>query len=386
MKKYILRYSILFICLFMYSSVYAAEDSQNGGTFGYDNGLFLQTKDDLFKLKINLQLQPQYQSLVMDGQSDVHTFQLRRGRLIFSGHALTKNLSYKFQYEAIGGRANTTRRGEVRGNSLRDAYINYAFTDEIQILFGQFKPFYNREEQTSSSKLQFVDRSISNDVFTFARDLGVALHGKVFDKKLEWGAFLTNEGVGRNTTNANNSFLMGGRLAYNILGSHGYTMSDVNYSEDPQLALGVAANFNKPAASGNNSTIASTGDLAFRYKGFSALTEGHFVRDTTASVSTYGVLGQAGYFIVPKKFEVAARATGIFPTGNTKGYEIGGGLNYFFKGHNTKLQADYAMLLNSPLVFGGAAAAGNIVTAGGAPGFIASQNDHRLRLQMQFLF
>ena len=165
-------------------------------------------------------------------------------------------------------------------------------------------------------------------------------------------------------------------------------MSDVADSKEHQLVLGLGATVNRPSASGDATMIAGTADAAYRYSGFSALVEADIARNQTAETQTVGLLGQAGYFLIPTHLEVAARGAAVLPTasGVTNGYEVGSGLTYFFKGHNLKLQTDYAMLINSPLVFQGAANAGNVVTTGAAPGFNQDQVDHRIRTQLQLYF
>ncbi len=209
--------------------------------------------------------------------------------------------------------------------------MSIKWNDHFNVRAEQFKPAYNREELTSSTSLQFIDRSILNETVTHGYDLGVMFHGNFFDKKLEYAAYATNENNNRNNFNFNNELLFGGRLIYNILGQHGYTMSDVTNSEEHQLAVGAARSLNKPIAAGEDTIIASSADVAWRYNGWSFLGEGDFIKNSTDDLETLGFLGQAGYFIVPEKFEVA---NGVIPldVGVTNGYKFGGSLNISSKG------------------------------------------------------
>lgn len=356
---------------------------------GYERGLYIKTDDGKYKLKTNVQIQPQYQFLSIEGQGKTNTFQIRRARLIFSGNAFTKKLTYKFQFEAVGGRTSTTREsaGAARGPNLRDAYINYAFSDGIQLKAGQFKPYFNFEELTGSTKLQFVDRGLSNEAFSFNRDLGAAIHGKLLDKTLEYAVYVTNEGSNRNTVNPNNELLIGGRFVYAIAGENKYTQADVEWSEDPNIALGIAANYNRVATAPDNTIIGVTGDITARYRGFSVIGAGFYFRNHTLGQNTIGFLGQVGYFIIPEHFEIAGRFAGVIPktAGAANGYEGGLALNYYAYGHRFKVQTDYNVLINSALVLGGAAAPG-LVSGGALPGFIQDQVDHRVRTQMQLYF
>ncbi|MGH7197713.1 MAG: hypothetical protein ACREH5_03120, partial [Candidatus Omnitrophota bacterium] len=145
------------------------------------------------------------------------------------------------------------------------------------------------------------------------------------------------------------------------------------------------------------SVISATGDAAFRWKGFFGLGAGYYLRNQTASTNIFGFHGQAGYFVIPRHLEVVARFSGAIPTaaGVVNGYEAGGGIGYYFKGHKLKLMTDYAVLINSPLVLGVSNATppiapvnapANSATTGGTPGFIQNQNDHRVRTQFQMVF
>lgn len=358
---------------------------------GYSKGFYIKTCDDDFKLKINLQLQPQYQFVAVENQANngkTHTFQLRRARIIFSGNAFYPELTYKFQLEAKGGRVSTPRDADVAtGPNLRDGWLNYKVSNGFNIKAGQFKTAHNREELTSSSKLQFVDRSINNEVFTFARSLALMFHGSFFEKQLEYAIFVANDVARRNVTNFNNEIVAGGKIVWNALGYHGYTMSDIKGHDEVALSFGLGAAIDRPMVAANDPTLISpTFDVALMYAGFSFIGEFNYLRNHTASTNTLGFLGQVGYFLVPEHFEVALRGAAVIPKGlGTNGYEAGGALNYFFKGHNLKLQADYNLLFNSALSTGtgGTTAPANINRTGGLPGFIQNQNDHRIRLQAQ---
>jgi hypothetical protein len=379
----------LLVLLSISSTGYALEG-------GYKEGLYLQSDDGNYLLKTNLFLQLQHQFLSVEGQGKTNSFQIRRARVFFTGNAFTPDLTYRIEFEfAFGATNNVSEAVAFTGPNLRDAYVNYDFGNGIEIKGGQFKVPFSLDELIGDTSQQFIDRSISNDAFSFNRDLGVDLHGRLFDRKFEYHLFAMNEGTNQNTANNNNEMLFGGRFVYNILGDHGYTSGDSGHSENPQLMVGTAANFNRvgaPAAA-DQSVISATGDIAFRYKGFSTIGAGYYMRNQTASTNTLGFLGQVGYFIISKHLEAAARFTGVIPTtaGVTNGYEAGGGLGYYFKGHRLKIMSDYAILINSPLILGVGGAAGvnasaNIVTTGGVPGFVQNQNDHRVRTQFQMVF
>lgn len=363
---------------------------------GYKDGLFIQSDDGLYSLKTNFHLQFQHQFLAVEGQGKTNSFQVRRGRVGFSGNAISERLTYMFLFELVGGQTNNVSEAVAfTAPNLRDGYVNYDFGNGIQIKAGQFKAPFNFEELNGDTNLQFIDRSISNDAFTFNRDMGVAFHGRLLEKKLGYGLFVMNEGTNQNIANNNNEMLFGGRAVWNFLGDHGYSTGDPEESEEPHLMAGTAVTFNRVGApvAADSSVIAATADVAFRYRGFSALGASYLMRNQTVGTNTFGFLVQDGYYLIPEHLEVMVRLAGVIPTaaGVTNGYEAGAGLGYAFRGHKLKIVSDYAILLNSPLILGVGGAAGtnnvaNIVTTGGAPGFVANQNDHRVRTQFQLYF
>ncbi len=399
MKKRILVPTII---LFLAAVAFPTRDG-HAIEGGYKDGLYIQSEDGKNLLKTNLFLQFQHQFLAVEGQGKSNSFQIRRGRLLFSGNALTEDLTYMFHFEFVGGRTNNPAEGVAfTGPNLLDGYINYAHSKlapAFEIKAGQFKVPYNLEELVGDQKNEFIDRPITNDVFSFNRDLGLAFHGRPWGKVFDYTVYVMNEGTNRNASNKNNEMLVGGRFIFNALGDAGYSTADPDDTEDPQLMLGLAANFNRvgaPAAA-DQSVISTTGDALFRWRGFSALAAGYYLRNHTASTNTFGFVGQTGYFIVPHHLEVMARFCGVIPTtaGVTNGFEAGGGLAYYFMGHKLKITTDYGILINSPLVMAVqraappiAAVAGpaNSATTGGAPGFFQNQNDHRVRTQLQLFF
>ena len=112
-------------------------------------------------------------------------FDLARARVGVEGEFL-KHFEYELEYElreAIGGR-------DVE-QPLRDAYINFKYLNNVQIKAGKFKIPFSAEQLTGEFNTEFVNRSRIADDLAPARDLGVVVHGQLFDDALgyEVGAF-----------------------------------------------------------------------------------------------------------------------------------------------------------------------------------------------------
>ncbi len=331
---------------------------------GYKKGLYIKTEDDSYLLKMHFLIQPQFHNLVADKVSDTNTFILRHGQMRIYGNFFDPKLKFRVMFELPGTQGGATA-------NLRDMWVDWQWNKYFQIKTGQFFVFYDHENLEPTWALQFVDRSIINAVLGFERDLGVDIHGTLFSDHLEYDLFLMN-GDGRNQINLNNKLMIGGRIVMNILGKHNYLISDLEKLCDPNLAIGVAAIDDKGNESiNNNRLIRVTSDIAFRYRGFSALALVNRAYNSAKSKTDYGLLGQMGYFLLPERFEVAGRWARIFKNGalgtdTIDPKEAGASLNYYFNGHSVKLQADYSYLWN------------NAATQ--------DRNDNRIRLQLQLFF
>ncbi len=89
-------------------------------------------------------------------------------------------------------------------------------------------------------------------------------------------------------------------------------------------------------------------DAAFKWRGLSV--QGEYFggkgegQNLGRTVHARGYYGQAGYFLLPKKLEVAARYSSVDPNRDKSQdlqVEVTGAVSYYFEGHNFKLQGDY---------------------------------------------
>ena len=83
-----------------------------------------------------------------------------------------------------------------------DAYLNYRYSRGLQAQIGKFKSPVGLEQLQADANLQFNERSMATDLVP-NRDLGVQLHGDLFDGTVSYAAGIFN-GVGdaRNSSNA----------------------------------------------------------------------------------------------------------------------------------------------------------------------------------------
>ncbi|HEV3486737.1 MAG TPA: porin, partial [Vicinamibacterales bacterium] len=94
-------------------------------------------------------------------------FDVPRARVTLSGGALRPWLRYQLQVEM-------SRTGGEGGSRIKDAVIEIRPTTRpYRVLLGQFKAPFGLQQLTSSARLQFVDRAITDSKFAPGRDMGV---------------------------------------------------------------------------------------------------------------------------------------------------------------------------------------------------------------------
>jgi phosphate-selective porin OprO/OprP len=261
---------------------------------------------------------------------------------------------------------------------------------------------FGRAEPTDDFGLMFVDRSLPSELFSAGRSMGLMLHGGLFDRKLDYYLAVTN-GLNNNLdsvddpdaaneldTNPAVTARAVWHAMYDQLGKDFLTESDITYHKKPALDFGTSFAFNKNVGDEHNvflpfsipdavrvgpggfglvpdtegTDITQWGaDAAFKYLGFSVQAE-YFLRminsstnasdwflATTDGGSTHqqGAYVQAGYFIVPEKLELAARVGGVWDFADDNMWEYSAGVNYYIRGNNLKLQADFTRVYEAPI-------------------------------------
>ncbi len=324
------------------------------------SGFTFTSDDDKFSLSLGSRIQARYTFTDNDMGQDVSQWRVRRAKLWLKGHAYTKDLTYKLQ-------VNFADSGSSK--MLEDAYLNYNFLKEAQILVGQDKVPFARQELTSSGSQQFVDRSNATDTFKPGRDIGAMVHGKIAKGLLKYAAGWYGGG-GQSNPNNNNRNAVAARVEVNPLGEMKYSESDVEYSEKPLVSIGANWYRNEFIKGETNNTVfynkgwlnkgadfaaneiitvnTAGADLAFKWRGLSVQSEYFWAQGDGASLvrnsqRAQGFYAQAGYFIIPKKLEAAARYSYVDPNRNVANdlhTETQGAISYYFDKHNLKLQAD----------------------------------------------
>jgi phosphate-selective porin OprO and OprP len=120
-----------------------------------------------------------------DDPSDFKTYEVHRARIGIEGELFNR---VQFSVE----RELTERESDdptVRKKSAwKDVYVDANISDAVQVRAGKFKIPFGLEQLTGISNLDFVYRSLSASYLSPARDVGVAVHGRFFDRGLNYWA------------------------------------------------------------------------------------------------------------------------------------------------------------------------------------------------------
>jgi phosphate-selective porin OprO/OprP len=340
-------------------------------------GFTYTSPDGRFQLSLGGRGQFQYQYTDKDDVNgpaqDTSAWRIRRFKVYMGGYAFSRDLTYRVQVDlAKSGTAQM----------LDDAWINYRFIEAAQLQAGQFKVPFARQELTSDGALQFVDRANAVDAFKPSYDVGAMAQGSVAGGKLAYNAGLFN-GTGQSGMRMTNSGAWAARIVFSPFGEMRYSESDLDNTPNPLLSLGANYFANTLKRNGNSTFLDTTTstppyagtsgwlgkvaantaifdntervdvgtygiDAAFKWRGLSV--QGEYFggkadgKTNGRTVHSRGYYAQAGYFLLPKRLEMAARYSSVDPNRDRSRdlqVEVTGGISYYFQGHNLKLQGDY---------------------------------------------
>jgi len=315
----------------------------------WDNGTRLELADELFSLKINALVQPRY-SFTDSNDSDVSSFSVHRARLILSGDVLDEKFSYYLNADFTGNSSEGERAG------LIDAFITWHLHQDFDLRGGRFKVPVSRQFGTSSRALQFPDRSLVSDLSDLGRKDGIATMFDFLGSQAQIGAGIYN-------SLSSTPDLMDTRhtgavsLRLNPLGvMNPFEEGDLRSSEEMAVSYGAAYAYGEGGANDalgelERHSLSIDGNL--KVAGYSLHGEffwNRFSSDFMESAEPLGFYFQSGYFIVPQKFELAARYSFLDCDDGRAGQECrkskdinqaSASLNYHWQDYNMKGQLAY---------------------------------------------
>jgi len=368
---------------------------------GYDHGFFIRSCDDAFYLKTRVRTQFRYTGEERNDrnrnifanvpQHDRSAFEWERLRIYFTGWLWDKNLKYVFYLDT----GNNNGDNNVKAG---DMYFDYEYAKGHKIQWGQFLvPFGKQGVNAGTFNQMFVDYSMAHSVFQLGQSVGIMPHGDLLNNRLSYLAAIMNgvRNSGDDSSLLDSKMAAIGRLVYHVLpGYDEIDESDLAFHEKPALDVAGSVAYNQndgDVGTGNGrygyayavqdlirggrggygtspdlgSEFVQLGaDFGFKYRGLSITGEYYFrnirsdhawspwERLTTGGEGTNSPQGgyvQAGYFIIPKKLEVAGRLGGVWGLGDDQSWEQTLGVNYYIHGQALKLSADISHMEEVPV-------------------------------------
>lgn len=130
-------------------------------------------------------------------EEDIGAFDIARRRIGVEGEI--RNM-FDFQVE----------RELIEEDGWRDVFLNYKQFDYAQVIVGKFKLPFSLDENTSSSNLDFANRSLAANFLAPGRDRGVQVHGRVARRILRYELGVFNHD-GRNARTRDDTRVTGGQ-------------------------------------------------------------------------------------------------------------------------------------------------------------------------------
>lgn len=370
-----------------------------GGQSGRDSRGFVLTDGGDYTLVVGGNAQFRY---IANWRGDTQSpdsgytggFTFRRVRLGVSGTVISSRLSYAVQMDFLTG----------TDAKLYEAYGEYKLTDSSSLRWGQFKLPFWQEETNSFLKLQAVERSTVNSVFTQNYSQGV--HYKWSSESLRLHAAFSD---GLNTINT--PYTAAGTEADYAFTGRGEWRWAGDWKQLDQFTswrsakyagfLGAAAHFQdggQTAAPGSSqgvtydaSVLSYTADLSLKGSGWNIYVAG-IGRNTTDDVvgetfDDFGLLTSAGLFVTDE-VELFARYSGVWADDDRAKSDVWNeytiGFNNYFvpESHAAKLSVDFTYMPDDQV---GSSALINPSPNG--TGLLGSAGEQfMIRVQMQIVF
>ncbi len=362
-----------------------ASGLQSGLLAGWDNGFFLTSPDNRFRMNINGLMQIRYvYSRTNPTDRNLSGFENTRTKLTFSGHVFSPDLTYMI-------RGNFSRRdgGIVLGDTdgalgddrdsggefrLQDAWVRFALDEEWDLRIGQFKLPFNREELVQPQYQLAVERSLVNSPLNLGFSQGAEL--TYHNHQWRWqfavsdggndqlggvGSLLGTTPQNTRALRADVDYAFTTRLEFLAAGEWAQFRDLTSPVGDPYgLLFGLGVHVQKseldgaPSFSANESSWwALSPDVSIEWGGANLFMAGFYHNADTFNLGTFefwaGMI-QGGVYVDPKIELFARTQYGIVeqPGVDFPDLWLGTfGMNYYMDGHDAKITADLGVSFSS---------------------------------------
>ena len=127
-----------------------------------------------------------------DDPSDFDNYEIHRARIGIEGEFFNR---VQFAVERELTEREVADPNTRQKSAWKDVYVDANISDAVQVRAGKFKIPFGLEQLTGISNLDFVYRSLSASYLAPARDVGVAVHGRLFDRRVNyWAGMFRQDG------------------------------------------------------------------------------------------------------------------------------------------------------------------------------------------------
>jgi len=314
-------------------------------------------------------------------------FQMARTRLSVSGNIIDENWGYFIQFGF-----DAPEEGSA---TLLDAYGTYRMENGWNVMFGQFKLPFLREELVSAKHQLAWERSPMNESFTLDRAQGIQF-GFEGDATRFMAAFSDGAGTANTdyTSGAEADFALTGRLEFKWAGDWRQFRDFTSFqNSDFAGMVGVAGHYQSGGETLGTTDAdlwALTADVSVEGNGWNVFAAGVYTNSEPEGgedTNNWAGLIQGGFFVSPQT-EIFARLDVLVPDDDIDDSDefttITAGLNYYVvpESHAAKLTAGVIYFLDEP------GAATSVVPGGGGNStlipLLASDEDGQFSIVGQF--
>lgn len=339
---------------------------------GYNKGFFVQNDEGSFKLTFNGRVQTKFfwerdpRRVNADTKAQYMSFQMRRALLgVRANYHDVVSTGFILMHAVTSAGGGNFQNVQVAG-----ATASVDVIPELSVTAGMVGLPLDMITDTSSAwyitnelpltATQDEDAVVNLPVrpsFSAPDGLGVNFSGGYW--KWFYSASLVNGAESNYRVNPNRWLSLGFRTGFNILDPVPGSMTDFECSETPKLTVSAGTMYQGKRNDANTTANVkymwtSSLGVGVRWGGFSFTSEGYYrkTRMTTPgngiynrpSLTDIGYYTAAGYYVIPKKLEIAGQAGQIVRQGpSNDSWQFGGGLNYYIFDNNLKLQVNYVV-------------------------------------------
>lgn len=140
----------------------------------WKNDFYLETPDGNFSMRIRGNIHFDMKAYGGNSENSSPQFDIRRARADFQG-TFYKYLTFRLQAEFADS------------PYIRNAWVDYKFTDWLHLRAGQMKPPFSTSWWTMDNNVNFLERGSSTPMYPYF-DRGLWVWGDVLNKTLTWNA------------------------------------------------------------------------------------------------------------------------------------------------------------------------------------------------------